>query len=100
MKPRRLSILLLALLLVAAGFVGAVAPVLAATAHHCDHADTGAPCCGDCGSAPDCAQTCAPPFIAPSVPGHVARLAQAAPAGFSAVPRSWTAPPRTRPPIA
>lgn len=100
MKPRRLSILLLALLLVAAGFVGAVAPVLAATAHHCDHADTGAPCCGDCSSAPDCAQVCAPPFIAPSAPGRLAYVAQAAPADLAVVSRGRIAPPRTRPPIA
>ncbi|MFC4820336.1 hypothetical protein [Dokdonella ginsengisoli] len=105
MKPRRLPILLLALLLVAAGFVGAVAPVLAATAHPCGHADAGAPspsapCCGDCASAPDCAQVCAPLFIVPSVSGHLVPVAQPAPANVSVASRSWIAPPQTRPPIA
>ncbi|MBO9664074.1 hypothetical protein [Dokdonella sp.] len=105
MKPRRLPILLLALLLVAAGIVGAVAPVLAVTAHHCDHADAGAPmpsapCCGDCTNAPDCAQVCAPPFIAPSTPGQVVHGAHPAPADLAIASNSWTAPPQTRPPIA
>jgi len=92
--------LLLALLLMAAGFVGAAAPVLAATVHHCDHADAVAPCCGDCSSAPDCAQVCAPPFIAPAVLGPVPHVAQPAPTSVSVASRSRIAPPHTRPPIA
>lgn len=103
MKPRRSLVFLLALLLVAAGLVGVVAPVLAASAHHCQHADApmpSAPCCGDCTSMPDCAQVCAPLFLASASLGHVLHALQPAPAETAVASRSWIALPQTRPPIA
>lgn len=103
MKPRRSLAFLFAVLLVAAGWIGAVVPVLAATAHHCRHAEAAvpsAPCCGDCTSLPDCAQVCAPLFIAPVPSGPVAHAPQPAPAGFAVAAHRWTALPQTRPPIA